>query len=81
MAVCAGWAIGGVAHADVVDDVRSALAYNNMGGAQAVLNQYKTQHGADGAYIEALSWMARGQLSSLDYAAATDSAKQTMVTQ
>jgi thiol-disulfide isomerase/thioredoxin len=75
---CAWLASVGAAHADIVDDVRTALAYNNMGGAQAVLTQYKAQHGADAAYVEALSWMARAQLISQDYTSATSTAKETI---
>ena len=50
--------------ADVVDDVRSALGAGNSAAAEAVLNTYRAQHGVDPAYLEALSWMARGALAA-----------------
>ena len=63
--------------ADLVTDVRVAIAQRDFSAANSVLQSYRLQHGIDPQYLEALSWMARGYLSAnqLDQADAT--AKQT----
>jgi thiol-disulfide isomerase/thioredoxin len=66
-----------LALADVVDDVRSALATGNSPAAEAALNSYRAQHGADPAYLEALSWMARGALAAKQFDQAEKYAGQT----
>jgi thiol-disulfide isomerase/thioredoxin len=58
------------AAAGVVDDVRAAIAHNNVSNALEVLNGYKAQHGIDPEYVEALSWIARGELNSGEFAQA-----------
>ncbi len=67
----------GLSPADVVDDVRSALAAGNFSTAESVLNSYRGQHGADPAYLEALSWMARGALAAKQLDQADKYAGQT----
>ncbi|HWO27431.1 MAG TPA: hypothetical protein VNO32_01390, partial [Candidatus Acidoferrum sp.] len=47
------------ASADIIDDVRSALAQRNSAAADSQLQTYRAQHGVDPAYLEALSWTAR----------------------
>jgi thiol-disulfide isomerase/thioredoxin len=63
--------------ADIVTDVRTAIAQRDFASANLELENYRKQAGADPQYLEALSWMARGYLSAnqLDQAEAT--AKQT----
>ncbi len=63
--------------ADVVDDVRSALAAGNSSAAESALNSYRTQHGVDPSYLEALSWMARGALAAKQLDQADKYAGQT----
>jgi thiol-disulfide isomerase/thioredoxin len=50
--------------ADLVRDVRVAMAQNNLAAAEAELQSAKTQHGNDPDYLEAASWLARGYLSN-----------------
>ncbi len=52
------------ASADIVLDVRIALSQNNLAAATSELQSYRAQHGVDPAYLEALSWLARGALSA-----------------
>ena len=65
------------AWAGIVENVRIALAQNNFGAAEAELDNYRNQRGADAAYLDAYSWLARAALDQgqLDQAAAY--AKQT----
>jgi thiol-disulfide isomerase/thioredoxin len=65
------------AWAGVVEDVRGALAQNNLPAAQAELNSYRAQNGVTPEYVEAYSWLARAALSNGDYDHATAYAKQT----
>jgi thiol-disulfide isomerase/thioredoxin len=50
--------------ADLVRDVRIAIAQNNLSAAEAELQSYKGQRGNDPDYLEAASWLARGYLSN-----------------
>lgn len=63
------------AFAGIVDDVRTALAQNAFTYAESELSSYKTQHGVDPEYLEALSWMARAALFNQQYAKALSDAK------
>lgn len=65
------------ARADVVSDIRSAVAQNNFSAAQAELNSYRTQRGVTPEYAEAYSWMARGAFNQQQYDQAAEYAKQT----
>jgi len=65
------------AYADIVDDVRSALAQNNFTAANAALNNYRTQYGVNPEYLEALSWTARAAFSAKQLDQAATAAKQT----
>ena len=48
--------------ADVVEDVRVALAQNSFGVAISELGKYRDAHGVDPTYLEAASWVARAYL-------------------
>jgi thiol-disulfide isomerase/thioredoxin len=63
--------------ADLVTNVRTAIAQRDFSAANSELQSYRLQRGIDPQYLEALSWMARGYLSAnqLDQAEAT--AKET----
>lgn len=62
--------------ADIVDDIRAALAQGDLAAAESQLKGYQAQHGVDPAYLEALSWVARGALAASKLDAAEDYAKQ-----
>jgi thiol-disulfide isomerase/thioredoxin len=64
--------------AGIVDSVRFALAQNNFSAAQAQLDFYRNQRGADAEYVEAYSWMGRAALDQRQYDQAAAYAKQTM---
>ncbi|HEY3740362.1 MAG TPA: TlpA disulfide reductase family protein [Bryobacteraceae bacterium] len=66
------------ARADLVLDVRQALAYNQMPLAQRMIDSYKTQRGTTPEMIEALSWMARGAETQKNYADADRYAQEVM---
>jgi len=63
--------------AGVVESVRYALAQNNFSAAEAELNSYRSQRGADAEYLEAYSWMGRAALDLRQYDQADGYAKQT----
>jgi thiol-disulfide isomerase/thioredoxin len=65
------------ASAGIVEDVRTALAQRNFTAADAQLQQYRTQHGVDPEYLEALSWTAREALAANQLDKADAAAKQT----
>ena len=65
------------ARAEIVDDVRSALAQNNFSAAESELNSYRGQHGVTAEYLEAYSWMGRAALEARQYDQATAYARQT----
>jgi len=56
--------------ADIVSDVRGALTNQGLSVAESLLSSYRSQHGVDPAYVEALSWTARAclQMHQLDQA-------------
>ncbi len=69
--------LSSLAFADLVEDVRTALAQRNFAAANSELQTYRAQHGVDPEYLEGLSWTAREALAAnqLDQADAT--AKET----
>jgi thiol-disulfide isomerase/thioredoxin len=67
LSVCAG----------IVDDVRDAFAQNNVAGATALLNNYKSHAGVTPEYVLAVSWMGRGMLARKDYTGAEKYARDT----
>ena len=69
--------INGTSFCDVIDDVTSALAAGNFAAANSILNRYRDGHGADPAYMEALSWMARAALQAGQLDLAEKYAQQT----
>jgi thiol-disulfide isomerase/thioredoxin len=66
-----------VASAGIIEDVRSALAHRNFAAVDSELQQYRTQHGVDPEYLEALSWTAREALAANQLVQADTAAKQT----
>ena len=63
--------------ADVIYDVRIAIAQNNLAAANSELETYRSQHGVDPSYLEAQSWLARGYLSANQLDQAEMLGKQT----
>jgi thiol-disulfide isomerase/thioredoxin len=66
-----------LAFADIVEDVRAALAQRNFAAADSQLQAYRAQHGVDPAYLEGLSWTARAALDTNQLQQADTAAKQT----
>ena len=69
--------LSSLAFADIVNDVRTALAQRNSAAAASELQTYRAQHGVDAAYLEALSWTARAALDANDLQQADSTAKET----
>jgi thiol-disulfide isomerase/thioredoxin len=69
--------LSSLAFADIVEDVRTALAQKNFTAADSELQQYRAQHGVDAEYLEALSWTARQALAANQLDRAETAAKQT----
>ena len=66
-----------LAAADIVEDVRTSLAQQNLAAAETQLNVYKLQNGVTPEYLEALSWMSRAALAAKQLDQAETYAKQT----
>jgi len=65
------------AAAGIVEDVRFALARNDLQTAANMLAAYRAQRGVDAGYIDALSWVSRVQLDTGDLAQANKTAQET----
>jgi thiol-disulfide isomerase/thioredoxin len=65
------------AFAGVVTDVRGALERNDLATARKILDGYRAQRGIDPEYLEALSWMGRGELAAGDFKQAYTYGEQT----
>jgi thiol-disulfide isomerase/thioredoxin len=65
------------AAAGVVADVRGAIARNQFQAANGMLAGYRAQHGVNAEYLEALSWMGRGELAAGDLKQAYGLGEQT----
>jgi thiol-disulfide isomerase/thioredoxin len=70
LAASASWA-------GIIESVRFALSQNNFSAAEAQLDSYRSQRGADPEYLEAYSWMGRAALDQGQYDQAAAYAKQT----
>jgi len=65
------------AAAGIVEDVRFALARNDLQTAANMLAAYRAQRGLDAEYVDALSWFGRGELASGDLDQANKAAQET----
>jgi thiol-disulfide isomerase/thioredoxin len=63
--------------ADLIDDVRMRIAGNSFAAADAELRDYKAHNGATPEYVEALSWMARGEAAAKQWDQAASYARET----
>jgi thiol-disulfide isomerase/thioredoxin len=66
-----------MAMATVVTDVETAMARGNFPLAEAMLQSYRSQRGLTPEYLEALSWLARGDLITRQFDKADAVAKET----
>jgi thiol-disulfide isomerase/thioredoxin len=69
--------IASSAKAEIVYDVRFALANNNLALGDSLIQQYRTQRGVTPEMIEALSWLGRGALAANELDKAESYAQQT----
>ncbi len=60
----------------IAAQVAGAAKVGDFGNADKLLKEYKSQHGVDAAYVEAFSWIGRGQLAVKNYKAALDNAAE-----
>ena len=65
------------ASADLITDVRSAIAENDFSRAAAQVRDYRTTKGITPELATAMSWMARGALGRKDYDRAEAFASET----
>jgi thiol-disulfide isomerase/thioredoxin len=65
------------AFATVVTDVQTAMSRGNFPLAAAMLQSYRSQRGVTPEYLEALSWLARGDLITRQFDQADVTAKET----
>jgi thiol-disulfide isomerase/thioredoxin len=69
--------IAASAFATVVTDVQTAMSHGNFPLAEAMVQSYRAQRGATPEYLEALSWLARGDLITRQFDKADATAKET----
>jgi thiol-disulfide isomerase/thioredoxin len=60
----------------IVSAVQSAMSQGNFPAAEAMLQSYRTQLGTTPEYLEALSWLARGDLITRQFDKANAKAKE-----
>jgi thiol-disulfide isomerase/thioredoxin len=65
------------AFATLVTDVQTAMSRGNFPLAEAMLQSYRSQRGVTPEYLEALSWLARGDLITRQFDQADVTAKET----
>ena len=66
-----------LAMATVVTDVQTAMSRGNFQAAETILQTYRSQRGVTPEYLEALSWLARGDLITRQFDQADAVAKET----
>src|ERR1041385_4721888 len=65
------------AAAGIVDDVRFALARNDLQTASNMLAAYRSPRGVEAEYVDALSWVGRAALGTGDLEQANKTAQET----
>jgi thiol-disulfide isomerase/thioredoxin len=65
------------AMAAVVTDVETAMSHGNFPLAEAILQNYRSKSGVTPEFLEALSWLARGDLITRQFDQADARAKET----
>lgn len=71
--ICASQAFG---QSVLAAEVEQAILANNLKAAASLLNQYSAQRGVTAEYLEADSWLGRGDLFAKNYAAALQNAEE-----
>ncbi len=69
--------IAATAVASVVTDVETAMSHGNFPLAEAILQSYRAKSGVTPEFLEALSWLARGDLMTRQFDQADARAKET----
>jgi len=69
--------LAATAVAGVVTDVETAMSRGNFPLAEAIVQSYRTQRGVTPEFLEALSWLARGDLITRQFDKADANAKET----
>ena len=69
--------IAASAYATIVTDVETAMSRGNFPLAEATLQNYRSQRGVTPEYLEALSWLARGDLITRQFDQADANARET----
>jgi thiol-disulfide isomerase/thioredoxin len=69
--LCAGLAFGGPVFVAAVNQAAMAREFK---AAESMLKQYRAQRGVNAEYLEAYSWLGRGELAAKNYQAALDNA-------
>jgi len=70
-------AVGAPAPPDLIAQVREAIARNDFNAGAQLIQNYRAAKGATPEMIEALSWMARGELAAKNLDAAEKYANET----
>jgi thiol-disulfide isomerase/thioredoxin len=65
------------AAAGIVEDVRFALSRNDLQTATNMLASYREQRGVDAEYVDALSWVGRGELETGNLEQASKTSQET----
>src|SRR5579883_256236 len=78
MKLCACFALVSLtASAAIIKDVRTAIANNDFAAGDQMIKAYRTTNGVTPEMLEALSWMARGELAARNYGQAEKYATET----
>jgi thiol-disulfide isomerase/thioredoxin len=65
------------AQGDLIGDIRAQLAQKSFASAESELQAYKVQHGVTPEYLEASSWIARGEAAAKQWDQAERQAAET----
>jgi thiol-disulfide isomerase/thioredoxin len=69
--------IAAVAWANVINDVREAVAHNNFALGDSIIQKYRSSQGVNPEMLVALSWLGRGALAAKQFEKADSYAKET----
>ena len=69
--------LAAVAWANVINDVREAVAHNNFALGDSIIQKYRSSQGVTPEMLEALSWLGRGALAAKQFDKADTYAKET----
>jgi len=69
--------IAATAWANVINDVRAAVAHNDFAQGDSIIQRYRSSEGVTPEMIVALSWMGRGELAAKQLDKAESYAKET----